>query len=120
MYPDVTQRQVAHAELSADAGRCAGSKVKRSPLHSRSKSRMEEARDILANIILCHVPVVRYQFHAKVRPACCCGRSVTCLPEPAVASQRTAWQTLQLWQHPLRQLHLLVLCGVKASSRQAG
>ena len=44
----------------------AGSKVKRSPMHSRSKSRMEEARDILANIILCHVPVVRYQFNAKV------------------------------------------------------
>ena len=34
-------------------------------MHSRSKSRMEEARDILANIILCHVPVHRYNFHAK-------------------------------------------------------
>ena len=39
-------------------------------MHSRSKSRMEEARDILANIILCHVPVHRYNFHAKASSRC--------------------------------------------------
>ena len=28
---------------------------------------MDEARDILANVVVCHVPVVHYNFQQKVR-----------------------------------------------------
>ena len=28
---------------------------------------LDEARDVLAHVVLCHVPVVRYNFAAKVR-----------------------------------------------------
>jgi DNA-directed RNA polymerase III subunit RPC2 len=27
---------------------------------------VDEARDVLANVVLCHVPVVRYNFSSKV------------------------------------------------------
>lgn len=27
---------------------------------------MDEARDVLANVVLCHVPVARYNFGAKL------------------------------------------------------
>lgn len=32
----------------------------------RRKSKVDEARDVLANVVLCHVPVVRYGFGAKL------------------------------------------------------
>lgn len=32
----------------------------------RRKSKVDEARDILANIVLCHVPVPRYDFQIKI------------------------------------------------------
>ncbi|WIA33788.1 hypothetical protein OEZ86_006901 [Tetradesmus obliquus] len=32
----------------------------------RRKSKVDEARDVLAHVVLCHVPVVRYNFAAKV------------------------------------------------------
>ena len=44
---------------------CAGSAVKRTATHSRNRPRLDEARDILASMILCHVPVERYNFDAK-------------------------------------------------------
>jgi len=31
-----------------------------------AKMQVDEARDVLANVVLCHVPVVRYNFAAKV------------------------------------------------------
>eukprot|EP00983_Pelagomonas_calceolata_P105515 1159137-Pelagomonas_calceolata.AAC.2 len=31
----------------------------------RRKSKVDEARDILANVVVCHVPVVRYNFQQK-------------------------------------------------------
>ena len=34
---------------------------------SRHASKGDEAREILANLILCHVPVVRFNFQAKVQ-----------------------------------------------------
>lgn len=34
---------------------------------TRRKSKVDEARDILANIILSHVPVSQYNFQAKAR-----------------------------------------------------
>lgn len=49
---------------------CAGGKVKsaRGPFQRKSRhaSKGDEAREILANVILCHVPVVRFNFQAKV------------------------------------------------------
>jgi DNA-directed RNA polymerase III subunit RPC2 len=32
----------------------------------RRKSKVDEARDILANVVLCHVPVLKYNFQGKV------------------------------------------------------
>ena len=32
----------------------------------RRKSKLDEARDILAHVVLCHVPAVRYNFAQKV------------------------------------------------------
>mmetsp|Transcript_18127 Transcript_18127/g.33118 ORF Transcript_18127/g.33118 Transcript_18127/m.33118 type:complete len:1156 (-) Transcript_18127:48-3515(-) len=46
-----------------------GSKVKASPTfrpEKRTKSKIDEARDILAQVVLCHVPVLRYNFSTKV------------------------------------------------------
>lgn len=34
-----------------------------------TRLQVDEARDILAHVVLCHVPVVRYNFQLKVRPA---------------------------------------------------
>ena len=48
----------------------AGGKVKsaRGPFQRKSRhaSKGDEAREILANVILCHVPVLRFNFQAKV------------------------------------------------------
>ena len=33
----------------------------------RTRSRVDEARDILANVVLCHVPVVAFDYQQKVR-----------------------------------------------------
>jgi len=46
-----------------------GSKIRPSPMSFgkvRRKSKVDEARDILANVVVCHVPVVRYNFQQKV------------------------------------------------------
>lgn len=32
----------------------------------RTRSRVDEARDILANVVLCHVPVVQFDYQQKV------------------------------------------------------
>jgi DNA-directed RNA polymerase III subunit RPC2 len=37
----------------------------------RTRSRVDEARDILANVVLCHVPVVHFDYQQKVRPSAC-------------------------------------------------
>jgi hypothetical protein len=38
----------------------------------RGRSRVDEARDILASVVLCHIPVVAYDFQQKARtPARC-------------------------------------------------
>lgn len=34
----------------------------------RARPKVDEARDILANVVVCHVPVVHYNFQQKV---CC-------------------------------------------------
>jgi hypothetical protein len=47
----------------------AGGKVKAGPKgysEKRRKSKVDEARDILAHVVLCHVPVNRYNFQQKV------------------------------------------------------
>lgn len=51
------------------APRCPGSKVKtaRQMYQRRTRSKVDEARDILANVVLCHVPVVLFNFQQKVR-----------------------------------------------------
>lgn len=33
----------------------------------RARPKVDEARDILANVVVCHVPVVHYNFQQKVR-----------------------------------------------------
>eukprot|EP00879_Flechtneria_rotunda_P019173 GHRR01020130.1.p1 GENE.GHRR01020130.1~~GHRR01020130.1.p1 ORF type:complete len:238 (+),score=79.77 GHRR01020130.1:1435-2148(+) len=35
-------------------------------MERRRKSKVDEARDVLANVVLCHVPVVRYNYAQKV------------------------------------------------------
>ena len=49
----------------------AGGKVKsaRGPFQRKSRhaSKGDEAREILASVVLCHVPVVRFNFQAKVK-----------------------------------------------------
>ena len=35
----------------------------------RARPKVDEARDILANVVVCHVPVVHYNFQQKVQPA---------------------------------------------------
>ena len=51
---------------------CAGTKIKVKPspfqrnTQRNSRSKGDEAREILANTLLNHVPVVRYNFQAKV------------------------------------------------------
>ena len=37
------------------------------PLRRPPRSRADEARDILANVVICHVPVVRFDFRPKLR-----------------------------------------------------
>lgn len=32
----------------------------------RSRSKVDEARDILANVVVCHIPVPQYDFQQKV------------------------------------------------------
>ena len=53
-------------------------KAARQGFERRIKSKVDEARDILKNIIVCHVEVERYNFTHKVQPqeaslACCVG-----------------------------------------------
>lgn len=36
----------------------------------RTRSKVDEARDILANVVLCHVPVLHFDYQQKVG---CCG-----------------------------------------------
>lgn len=36
----------------------------------RSRSKVDEARDILANVVVCHIPVLQYDFQQKVRSLC--------------------------------------------------
>jgi DNA-directed RNA polymerase III subunit RPC2 len=38
----------------------------RQMFHRRTRSKVDEARDILANVVLCHVPVVMFNFQQKV------------------------------------------------------
>ena len=33
----------------------------------RARPKVDEARDILANVVVCHVPVVHYNFQQKVQ-----------------------------------------------------
>ena len=40
----------------------------------RRKSKVDEARDILAHVVLCHVPVQKYNFQNKVRSTVTPGR----------------------------------------------
>ncbi len=35
----------------------------------RARPKVDEARDILANVVVCHVPVVHYNFQQKVQDA---------------------------------------------------
>ena len=35
----------------------------------RARPKVDEARDILANVVVCHVPVVHYNFQQKVQLA---------------------------------------------------
>lgn len=35
----------------------------------RARPKVDEARDILANVVVCHVPVVHYNFQQKVQHA---------------------------------------------------
>ncbi len=34
----------------------------------RARPKVDEARDILANVVVCHVPVIHYNFQQKVQP----------------------------------------------------
>lgn len=58
---------------------CSGTKIKVKPspfqrnTQRTSRSKGDEAREVLANTLLNHVPVVRYNFQAKV------GRLTICL-----------------------------------------
>ena len=36
----------------------------------RARPKVDEARDILANVVVCHVPVVHYNFQQKVPTLC--------------------------------------------------
>ena len=33
----------------------------------RARPKVDEARDILANVVVCHVPVIHYNFQQKVQ-----------------------------------------------------
>lgn len=48
------------------AGRLAQRGPPRAFSERRRKSKVDEARDVLANVVLCHVPVVRYGFGPKL------------------------------------------------------
>ena len=53
---------------SCDYG--AGPRVKsaqRAMGRMRARPKVDEARDILANVVVCHVPVVHYNFQQKVQ-----------------------------------------------------
>ena len=63
---------------------CIGNKIKNKPTtfqrntlrNSRFASKGDEAREILANTLLNHVPVARYNFQAKVHNAAHCLQTV--------------------------------------------
>lgn len=66
------------------------------PAISRRKSKIDEARDILANIILSHVPVKQYSFGDKVMR--CWGIVVGVLLEPFVLLWcLCCWSLLCCW-----------------------
>ena len=59
----------AEGRLSLD-GMCAGPRVKsaqRAMGRMRARPKVDEARDILANVVVCHVPVIHYNFQQKVQ-----------------------------------------------------
>ena len=60
----------AVCRLSLDGSR-AGPRVKsaqRAMGRMRARPKVDEARDILANVVVCHVPVIHYNFQQKVQP----------------------------------------------------
>lgn len=49
-----------------------GSKLKVLPKYAdraKRRSKVDEARDVLSHVVLCHVPVPKYNFSSKVRKA---------------------------------------------------
>ena len=61
-------------------------KSKTSPFQRKSRfaSKGDEAREVLANTLLNHIPVIRYNFQAKVTPAT---TPPTALPAAACSGQ---------------------------------
>ncbi|KAK9794947.1 hypothetical protein WJX73_009398 [Symbiochloris irregularis] len=67
LMPTLQECKALHVFTTQQALEYLGSAVKRTANHSRNRPRLDEARDILASMILCHVPVVRYDFADKAR-----------------------------------------------------
>lgn len=72
-WPDIKQRvrqTLYSAWVQTAACACVGAKVKSktSPFQRKSRfaSKGDEAREVLANTLLNHIPVIRYNFQAKV------------------------------------------------------
>ena len=57
--------------LSCAVSLHAGARVKtaKQGVHAgrRGRSKVDEARDIMANVVLCHIPVLHYDFQQKAR-----------------------------------------------------
>ena len=64
----------------------------------RGRSRVDEARDILANVVLCHVPVVSFDYQQKV------GGVGLHDAQPLHARTRCARPSLLPWQPPAPRL----------------
>ena len=66
----------------------------------RARPKVDEARDILANVVVCHVPVVHYNFQQKVQlgsPECFFSQwpnvymaTLTTLPDMLLRCKRNA------------------------------
>ena len=75
--------------------RCAGSRIKAGKQQyssRRSRSKVDEARDILANVVVSHIPVLQYDFHQKV----CTPSSF--LPSDQAFLNEPAWYFIQCHQ----------------------
>lgn len=71
----------------------AGSRVKTAKqMYSgrRSRSKVDEARDILANVVLCHIPAPKYDFQQKVRHLPLPAPGLACFEAPCT-DKLTSW-----------------------------